>query len=286
MKERKSMVERGSDQLSVRRQCQLLAVNRNRLDVPPAGPREEDLEVCRLIDAIHLRAPAFGARKIRDVLRIEHEIEQGRRRTGRLMKLMGIEAVYRRPRTSLPGKGEEHKVYPYLLRERNIESPDEVWCADITYIPMGGSFAYLVAVMDWHSRAVLSWKLSNTLDSGFCLEAFREAVEAAGRAPDIFNTDQGCQFTSRPWRELLESHGVRLSMDGKGRWVDNVFIERLWRSVKYEEVYLRDYADLRGPKNAKLSSRCLTSAWRPHQALGGARPWEIYRPAQSGEKAA
>ena len=286
MKERKDMIDRTGNQLSIRRQCQLLVVNRNRLDPPAAGPRDEDLEACRRIDEIHLRAPAFGARKIRDLLRLEHGIRMSRGKVSRLMKRMGIEAIYRRPRTSLPGKGDEHKVYPYLLGERDITAPDEAWCTDITYIPMGRSFAYLVAVMDWRSRAVLSWKLSNTLDVDFCLDAFREAVEVAGKAPTIFNTDQGCQFTSRSWRELLESHDVRLSMDGKGRWVDNVFIERLWRSVKYEEVYLRDYDDLHELERALGEWFESYNRWRPHDSLGSARPWEVYRPSDVQKAAA
>jgi len=272
------MIDRTGSQLSIRRQCQLVDVNRNRLDPPSGGPGDGDLEVCRLIDAIHLRAPAFGARKIRDLLRVEHGIRMSRGRVARLMRRMGIEAIYRRPRTSLPGKGDEHRVYPYLLCERDVTAADEVWCTDITYIPMGRSFAYLVAVMDWQTRAVLSWRLSNTLDVGFCLDAFRDAVEVAGRAPAIFNTDQGCQFTSRSWRELLEGHGVRLSMDAKGRWVDNVFIERLWRSVKYEEVYLREYRDLHELERALGAWFESYNHWRPHDSLGGARPWEIYRP--------
>jgi putative transposase len=280
------MIDRTGSQLSIRRQCQLLAVNRNRLDVSPPGPRAEDLEACRRIDEIHLRAPAFGARKIRALLKIEYSIRLSRGKVGRLMKLMGIEAIYRKPRTSLPGKGDEHKVYPYLLGERDIDAPDEAWCTDITYIPMGGSYAYLVAVMDWHSRAVLSWKLSNTMDVGFCLQAFDEAVKNTGRVPEIFNTDQGSQFTSAAWRERLESHGVRLSMDGKGCWVDNVFIERLWRSVKYEEVYLRDYDDLHDLERALDKWFDDYNHWRPHQTLGECRPWEIYRPKPAKKTAA
>ena len=286
MKERKIMVERGGSQLSIRRQCQLLAVNRNRLGATPPGPRAEDMETCRLIDEIHLRAPAFGARKIRDLLEAEHGIRLSRGKVGRLMKLMGIAAIYRKPRTSLPGEGDEHKVYPYLLGERVVGAPDEVWCTDITYIPMGGSYAYLVAVMDWYSRAVLSWKLSNTMDVGFCLEAFDVAVANTGRVPEIFNTDQGSQFTSAAWRERLESQGVRLSMDGKGRWVDNVFIERLWRSVKYEEVYLRDYADLHELERSLGRWFGDYNHWRPHDALEGRRPWEIYRPEEQRQEAA
>ena len=286
MKVRKAMIERANTQLSVRRQCQLLEVNRNRLDPPSPKSSEEDLAVCRLIDEIHLEAPAFGSRKIRDLLEVEHRTKMGRGRVRRLMGLMGVEAVYRRPRTSLPGKGSEHKVYPYLLGNRAILEADEAWCTDITYIPMGRSFAYLVAVMDWRTRAVLSWKLSNTLDSSFCVEAFQQAVKVAGRAPEIFNTDQGSQFTAQKWRECLESHGVRISMDGKGRWVDNVFIERLWRTVKYEEIYLREYQDLHELERALTGWFERYNTWRPHDALGGARPWEVYRPERAQLKAA
>ena len=204
MTQRKAMIESDTT-LSVRRQCQLLEVNRNRLTPPPAKFTDEDAALCRLIDEIHLEDPAFGARKIRDVLRRHHAIETGRARIARLMKLMRISAIYRRPRTSLPGKGEEHRVYPYLLAD-GVSGPDEAWCADITYIRVGKGFAYLVAVMDWDTRTVLSWRLSNTLDTAFCLEAFQDAVRTAGRAPAIFNTDQGCQFTSRAWRECPVSY--------------------------------------------------------------------------------
>lgn len=272
------MIEKTNISISIRRQCQLLELNRNRLEASRQKMNEDDLSLCRLIDEIHLQAPAFGARQIRDLLRVEHGISVGRHRVGRLMKVMGIEAIYCRPRTSIPGKGDEHKKSPYLLTNKEIESPDEVWCADITYIPMGGSFCYLVAVMDWYTRSVLSWKLSNTMDVDFCLEAFREAVEISGKTPDIFNTDQGSQFTSEAWREELGSHKIQLSMDGKGCWVDNVFIERLWRSVKYEEVYLREYRDLHELECALGKWFDRYNHWRPHSSLAGHRPWEVYRP--------
>lgn len=284
MKERKEMIERDSCQLSTRRQCELVDVNRNRLQ-PASNPREGELALCRLIDAIHMKAPAFGSRKIRDLLEREHERPVSRGKVRGLMRKMGIRAVYRRPRTSLPGKGDEHKVHPYLLRNREVARPDEVWCCDITYIPMERGHAYLVAVMDWHTRAVLSWRLSNTLDTRFCLEAFDEAVRVAGRVPEIFNTDQGCQFTSRAWRGHLEAHGVRLSMDGKGRWLDNVFIERLWRTLKYDELHLREYRNLVELEAILGNWFELYNTWRPHDSLGGARPWEIYRPT-AGRKAA
>ena len=276
MTARKAMIESEST-VSVRRQCQLLKVNRNRLAPPRPRLSDEDLHLCRLMDGIHLEDPAFGARKIRDVLRRHHSIHTSRGRVARLMKIMGLSAVYRRPRTSVPGQGEEHRIHPYLLAG-GVESPDEAWCADITYLPIGRSFAYLVAIMDWHTRAVLAWRLSNTLDVGFCLEAFDEAVRVAGRAPKIFNTDQGCQFTSRAWRERLEGRGVQLSMDGKGRWVDNVFIERLWRSLKYEEVYLREYRDLHELEGSLGRWIGRYNTWRPHDALGGQTPWDRYRP--------
>jgi putative transposase len=280
------MIDRDSTQLSVRTQCELLKINRNRLAPPKVRCSPEDLKVCRQIDKIHLEAPSFGSRNIRKILEVEYGRKISRDRVRRLMRQMGIRAIYQRPRTSLPGQGEEHQVFPYLLREREVKQPDEVWCTDITYLPMGRSFAYLVAVMDWHSRAVLSWKLSNTMDTRFCLEALNEAVQSAGKVPEIFNTDQGSQFTSRPWRQRLQELGVKISMDGKGRWMDNVFIERLWRSVKYEEVYLREYQDLHELE------RCLGrwferyNHWRPHQGLNEQRPWEIYRPEMKLKKAA
>ena len=284
MKERKEMIERDGCQLSVRRQCELAGVNRNRLQ-PTAHPRKDDLELCRLIDSIHTKAPAFGSRKIRDLLGKEHGRHVSRSKVRRLMRKMGIRAIYRAPRTSLPGKGEEHRVYPYLLRDREVARPDEVWCCDITYIPMERGHAYLVAVMDWHTRAVLSWRLSNTLDTRFCLEAFNEAVRIAGRVPEIFNTDQGCQFTSRAWREHLKEQGVRISMDGKGRWLDNVFIERLWRTLKYDELHLREYRNLVELEAIVANWFELYNTWRPHDSLGGSRPWEIYRPNAKGRAA-
>lgn len=284
--ERKAMTEKNHSDISVRRQCELLGVNRNRLK--PAKPKctEEDLVLCRLIDEIHMEWPAAGARMIRDFLAAEHDTKVNRKRVGRLMKLMRIEAVYQRPKTSLPGKGEEHKVHPYLVSKAEVSAPDEVWCADITYIPMGRSFTYLFAIMDWHTRTVISWQLSNTLDTGFCIECLRNAISKSGVRPDIFNTDQGCQFTSVMWREELESHGIKISMDGKGCWVDNVFIERLWRTVKYEEIYLREYSDLHELERSLTIWFEKYNCRRPHSSLGGKRPMECYRPEEPEEEAA
>jgi putative transposase len=192
------------------------------------------------------------------------------------MKHMGLEAIYRKPRTSI--SNPTAKKYPYLLKGMAVMEADEVWCADITYVPMQRGFAYLVAVMDWRTRAVVSWKLSNTLEGGFCMEAFREAVNRAGRVPAIFNTDQGSQFTSEAWTGMLESAGVRVSMDGKGRWLDNVFIERLWRSVKHEGVYLWAPRDMHELERLLGKWFADYNQLKPHKALGGLTPWEVYRP--------
>lgn len=273
---RKQMVERTHPQLSVRRQCQLLGVNRNRLEAPPReGLSEVDLKLARRIDEIYLRFPEFGTRRMKGWLARENcHVTRGR--VGRMMRVMGLKAIYRMPRTSQPNA--QRKVYPYLLRDRTVESADEVWCADITYIPMARGFAYLVAVMDWKSRAVISWRLSNTMNGGFCVEALEEAFMATGTAPQIFNTDQGSQFTSKEWIGVLESKGVQVSMDGKRRWIDNVFIERLWRSVKHEGVYLWDYENLHDLERALAKWFEDYNRWKPHEALGGKTPWECYRP--------
>jgi putative transposase len=276
---RKAMVESTHPQLSVRRQCELLAVNRNRIPEGKPGKApcfsEEEQRMLRRIDALYLEYPELGARRMSRWLQREGHAAS-RRLVARLMKHMGLEAIYRKPRTSIPNP--KAKKYPYLLKGMEVMEADEVWCADITYIPMQRGFAYLVAVMDWRTRAVVSWKLSNTLEGRFCMEAFREAVNRAGRVPAIFNTDQGSQFTSEAWTGMLESEGVRVSMDGKGRWLDNVFIERLWRSVKHEGVYLwapRDMHEL-----GRLLEKWFTdyNRLKPHKALGGLTPWEVYRP--------
>ncbi len=223
--------------LSKTRRCELLGVARSTAYYRRELVSEDDLVVMRLIDEIHLRLPFYGSRRIRDELE-EHGHTVNRKRVQRLMRLMDLRALYPRRRTSQPGKG--HKIYPYLLRDLAIERANQVWATDICYLPMSKGFMYLVAIMDWHTRKVLSWRVSNTLDTDFCIEALEEALQRYG-APDIFNTDQGSQFTSEAFTDVLKDHGINISMDGKGRWVDNVFVERLWRSVKYEDVYLRAY---------------------------------------------
>ena len=268
------MIDKDHPGLSVRRQAEMLGVNRNRLtSAPKVGP--EDLAIMHAMDVIHTRWPFYGQRKLLVLLR-EAGFKLGRKKVRRLMRLMGMEAVAPKRRTSLPD--DNHRKFPYLLGGLDVTAADQVWCADITYIPMERGFGYLVAIMDWHTRAVLAWRLSNTLDTRFCLEALAEAVLVAGRAPDIFNTDQGCQFTSREWIAALEALGVRVSMDGKGRWLDNVFIERLWRSLKCEDIYLKSYGNL---VELEAGIRIWVDEYnhlRPHQALGYQRPWWLYRP--------
>ena len=225
----------------------------------------------KLIDRQYLATPFYGARRIAAWLK-KQGYRVNRKRVRRLMRIMGIRAIYRRPRTSKPAPG--HKIYPYLLSGMEITGPNQVWAADITYIPMARGFLYLVAIMDWYSRYVLSWRLSNTLDASFCIEALEEALRK-GR-PDIFNTDQGAQFTGEAFTGLLQQHGVRISMDGKGRYSDNLFIERLWRTVKYEEVYLKAYQDGRDARVGIGDYFRFYNAERPHQALGYLTPAEVF----------
>jgi putative transposase len=236
MSERREKIHTAHDLYKTRR-CELLDVARSTAYYRPEPVSEEDLALMRLIDEIHLRLPFYGSRRVRDELE-DRGRTVNRKRIQRLMRVMGLRALYPRRRTSQPGKG--HKIYPYLLRDLTIERANQVWATDVCYIPMAKGFMYLVAIMDWHTRRVLSWRVSNTLDTDFCIEALEEALQRHG-APEIFNTDQGSQFTSEAFTGVLKDHDINISMDGKGRWVDNVFVERLWRSVKYEDVYLRAY---------------------------------------------
>ncbi len=253
------------------RQCTLLDISRSGLYYQPIGISEEDLTLMQLIDRQYLATPFYGARKIAAWLKSQsHQVN--RKRIRRLMQLMGLKAIYRRPRTSQPAPG--HKIYPYLLGGMKTTRPNQVWAADITYIPMARGFLYLVAIIDWYSRYVLSWKLSNTLDADFCVEALEEALEKG--KPEIFNTDQGSQFTSEAFTGLLKQHGIRISMDGKGSYNDNLFIERLWRSVKYEEVYLKAYQDGKEARIGLGNYFRFYNAERPHQTHGYRTPAEVY----------
>ena len=266
------MIDR-EDELSVKRQCRLLELNRSTVYYRMAPVGEEDLALMRRIDEMHLRRPFYGSRRIRDWLQDEGD-EINRKRVQRLMRQMGIMALYPKPRTSRPGKG--HKIYPYRLRGLAIERPNQVWASDITYIPMARGFAYLVAIIDWYSRKVLAWRLSNTLDSDFCVEALEEALHRYGR-PEIFNTDQGAQFTSEAFTGILQGTGVTISMDGKGRWLDNVFVERLWRSVKYEDVYLKAYESLAQARVGIGEYFRFFNSERRHQSLNRYTPNQVYR---------
>jgi putative transposase len=250
---RVAMIEANHPRLSIARQCSLVSIARSSFYYTGKGETPLNLKLMRLIDEQFMETPYYGARQMaRHLRRQGHRV--GRKRLKRLMRKMGLRAIYQTPRTSQPHP--EHRIYPYLLRDLKIDRPNQVWCADITYIPMRKGFLYLVAIMDWSTRAVLSWRLSNTMDSSFCIDALNEALSRYG-TPEIFNTDQGSQFTDERFTDVLKTAKVRISMDGKGRWMDNVFIERLWRSLKYECVYLHGFED---------GTQALTkvSAWIKH----------------------
>jgi len=269
------------NRLSIVRQCQLLSIARATYYFENKGESPFNLKIMRLIDEQFLKTPSYGSRQMARWLRRQRYCV-GRKRVRRLMRLMGLVAVYPKPRTSIPDKA--HRIYPYLLKDLMIDRPNQVWCADITYIPMRRGFLYLVAVMDWFSRRVLSWRLSNSLDADFCIAALEDAL-ARFWPPDIFNTDQGCQFTSEGFTQTLKDAGVAISMDGKGRWMDNVFIERLWRTVKYECVYLNELENGR-------QARVVLGDWfrgynseRPHSSLDGRTPKEVHMDASLGKAA-
>jgi putative transposase len=256
---------------SVNQQCELLGLARSSYYYEPQPESEYNLQLMRLIDEQYLLRPFYGSRRMREWLKGQGHLVC-RDRVRRLMRLMGIEAIYPKPRLSIRDK--EHYIYPYLLRDLTIDHPDQVWTADITYIRLRRGFAYLVAIMDWYSRYVLSWELSLTLETDFCVAALNRVLN--GRAPEIFNTDQGCQFTSAEFTGRLKDAGIRISMDGRGRIFDNIMIERLWRSVKYEEVYLKDYEDCLDARKGLSEYFLFYNHERPHQTLGSIPPVAIY----------
>ena len=271
-----------SHALPVVRQCTLLDLSRSSVYYTPQPVSASDLALMRRIDELHLNHPFAGARMLRDFLKQEG-ITVGRRHVATLMKKMGIEALYRRPNTSR--KHPQHPVFPYLLRGMKITRANHVWAMDISYIPMRKGFVYLAAVLDWATRRVLSWRLSNTLTTDFCLDAVAEALKRYG-IPEIFNTDQGCQFTSSDFVDLLRTHGIQQSMDGKGRWVDNVFVERLWKSVKYEEVYLHAYDSVTHARQGLERYFRFYNQCRPHSSLDGKTPDQVYFDSLSPQLAA
>lgn len=273
--ERKTAVDQQSSApLSARKQCELLSVNRSLIYYIPASDSTVNLQLMREIDELHLQYPFYGYRRITTVLNRNPDRQPvNHKRIQRLMRKMGITTIYPKPRTTIPDSS--HNVYPYLLNDRKIVKPNDVWCTDITYVPMERGFMYLVAIMDWYSRFILSWELCNTMETDFCLAALETASKRWGRA-EIFNTDQGSQFTSNTFTEAVIDAGMLMSMDGKGRWIDNRFIERLWRSYKYEDVYIKAYDDVPSLYEGTGKWMDFYSYERPHQNLDNKTPWEIY----------
>src|SRR6202165_141130 len=265
--ERKAMIDRKHD-LPITQQAEVLRISRRSVYYLPRPVSQTDLAIMRRLDRLHLEFPFAGARMLRGLLSAEG-CQIGRRHVKTLMRRMGIEALYRRPRTTKPEPG--HKIYPYLLRAMAVTRPNQVWAMDITYIPMARGFVYLAVVLDWFSRRVLSWRASITMEAAFCVETLEDALACHGR-PDVFNTDQGSQFTGSAFTGVLASHGIAISMDGKGAWRDNVFVERLWRSVKYEEVYLRAYESVSEARNSIGRYMDFYNGRRPHSSLDGMRP--------------
>jgi putative transposase len=273
---RAELVEQNHPEISVREQCKILSVSRSTLNYCPVEESEEDRKIIRIMDEIYLEDPCMGSRKIVALLKREYGIEANRKRILRLRREMGLTTIWCKPRsTSIPDNG--HRKYPYLLRDRIVEWADEVWCADITYVPMPHGHAYLCAVVDWSSRVVLGWAVSNTMDASLTARALDEAVAHCEALPEIFNTDQGSQFTSPEWTAKIEGLGISVSMDGKGRWMDNVVIERLWRSVKYEDIYLREYETLGELESGLRRWIHRYNTWRPHQHLENKTPAEVYQ---------
>jgi putative transposase len=275
--ERLSLIDRQHPKLAIAQQCRLLNVARSTVYYRPAPASVADLELMRLIDEPYLRTPYYGTRRMVEWFRRQGRIVN-RKRVQRLMQLMGIEAIYPKPNTSK--KHPENKIYPYLLRGLKVDRVNQVWCTDITYIPMAKGFLYLVVIMDWVSRCVLSWRLSNTTDADFCIEALEEALARYGR-PEIFNSDQGSQFTSTEFTGVLLRHGVAISMDGRGRFLDNIFIERLWRSLKYEEVFTKAYATGAEARSGIGEYIHHYNFERPHQALDYRTPREVFEAGAS-----
>jgi putative transposase len=258
--------------LPIQQQAKVLEISRSTVYYEPRPIPDEDLWLMRRIDELHLSYPFAGSRMLRGLL-WQQGLEVGRRHIKTLMRKMGIEAIYRKPNTSKPAPG--HRIYPYLLGNIAVTRPNQVWAMDITYIPMARGFVYLAAVVDWCTRRVISWRLSITLETNFCIEALEEAL-SSNEKPEIFNTDQGSQFTSDDFTGLLKKHGIKISMDGKGRWRDNVFVERVWKSIKYEEVYLHAYETVHEARNSIGKYLEFYNSIRPHSSLDGITPDQVY----------
>ena len=275
MSGRAELLEKGHPRLSLRTQCQMLGIPRSTLAYRPVEESAADRLIKRLLDEIYLKDPCLGSRRLVTLLERDYGQSVNRKRIQRLRREMGLETIWCRPRTSLPDQA--HRIYPYLLKGLTVNRPNQVWCSDITYVPMPHGHAYLCAVMDWYSRKVLGWAVSNTMDQALCQAALDRAIgQNGGRAPEIFNTDQGSQFTAEAWVSRLTGLGVRISMDGKGRWVDNVFVERLWRSLKYEEIYLHEHSTVPALEAGVRRWFERYNRWRPHQALENRTPQQVH----------
>jgi len=271
-RQRAKLVDRGF-QLSIRCQCRLLNVHRSMIYYQLSGESLENVRLMEKIDQLHMEDPSAGTRRMYKYLKRQTGKKIGRKRVRRLMRLMGVEAIYPRRRTTIPGGPSG--IFPYRLRGLDINRPNQVWCADITFIPMRRGFMYLFTIMDWYSRKVISWELSNSLDTAFCLRALKRALQTSG-TPEIMNTDQGCQFTSNEWITCLQDAQVIISMDGKGRWIDNVIIERFWRSIKYEDIYLKSYENGLDLEKGISAYMDRYNMFRPHESHDEATPGEIY----------
>jgi putative transposase len=271
-RERAQFIEKGS-QLSIRCQCRLLKIPRSVVYYELAGETEENLEIMATIDRLHMEDPSAGTRRMADYVERKTGKPTARNRIRRLMRKAGIEAVYPHKRTTIPGGPSG--IFPYLLKGIEITRPNQVWAADITYIPMRRGFMYLFAIIDWHSRKVIAWELSNTLDVSFCLKCLHRAIMRYG-PPEIINTDQGCHFTSEQWRKCVQTAGMRISMDGRGRWLDNVVIERFWRTIKYEDIYLKSYSNPLELEKGVGQFIMRYNTVRPHRSLSGATPEEVF----------
>lgn len=283
LNEKRALIEKDHEVLSLRRQCELISLSRSSFYLPPkTNVSQENLDIMKRIDEIYTDFPYYGSRKIRFLLN-EEGFRINRKRVQRLMRLMGLEAIGPKPNTSK--RHPENKIYPYLLRNVRIERVNQVWSSDITYLRTAKGFCYLVAVIDWHSRAVLSWRVSNSMDADFCVDALKEAIENFGR-PEVFNTDQGSQFTSDDFTKVLKDNQIKISMDGKGRALDNVFVERLWRAVKYEEIYPKQHETIREIRVGLQRYFQHYNESRPHQSLGYRRPMSVYREELQFSKAA
>jgi len=281
-KQRKDMIESQNQKISIVRQCKLLTISRTSVYCKPQGEKPENLKLMRLMDEQYLKTPCYGSRSMVTFLnRLGYD--NNRKRIQRLMRLMGLEAIYPKPKTSKPHPA--HKIYPYLLRNLCIDSPNQVWAADISYLPLEKGFMYLVAIMDWHSRKVLSWRISNTMESDFCVEALEEAIHNYG-CPEIFNTDQGSQFTSDKFTDTLKDNDIKISMDGRGRFQDNIFIERLWWTLKYHYFYLRTFNNGSELRNGLKKWFQYYNQERFHQSLEDWTPDEIYFMEQELKKVA